>query len=138
MKIKTSELVGAALNWAVAQCENRNVTLMRNSDGSLFPQPVWANGIEQLNYSTFWAQGGPIIEREGIGFFCNRTSAIGARFRPDAGADWRAFALNKHGTHYYGSAALIAAMRCYVASKLGEEVDVPEELINDLNRSKEN
>lgn len=53
MKIKTSELVGAALNWAVAQCENRNVTLMRNSDGSLFPQPVWANGIEQLNYSTF-------------------------------------------------------------------------------------
>ena len=24
---------------------------------------------------------------------------------------------------------LIAAMRCYVASKLGEEVDVPDELI---------
>ena len=29
---------------------------------------------------------------------------------------------------YEGPTPLIAAMRCYVASKLGDEVDVPEEL----------
>jgi hypothetical protein len=30
---------------------------------------------------------------------------------------------------FHGHTPLIAAMRCYVASKLGEEIDVPEELI---------
>lgn len=31
--------------------------------------------------------------------------------------------------HYWqGPTTLIAAMRCYVASKLGDEVEVPEEL----------
>jgi hypothetical protein len=30
--------------------------------------------------------------------------------------------------HEYGPTPLIAAMRCYVASRLGDEVDVPEEL----------
>ena len=30
---------------------------------------------------------------------------------------------------YSGPTPLIAAMRCYVASKLGDEVDVPEELV---------
>ena len=29
-----------------------------------------------------------------------------------------------------GPTKLIAAMRCYVASKLGDEVDVPEELLS--------
>lgn len=29
---------------------------------------------------------------------------------------------------YFGPTPLIAAMRCYVASKLGDEVEVPEEL----------
>ncbi len=28
-----------------------------------------------------------------------------------------------------GPTPLIAAMRCYVASKLGDEVDIPEELL---------
>jgi len=31
--------------------------------------------------------------------------------------------------YYYGSTPLIAAMRCYVASKLGDEVELPEETI---------
>lgn len=75
-------------------------------------------GSSPLNYSPtcYWMQGGEIIEREGIGFFCNRTTATGARFTPDAGADWRAFALNKHGVHYFGSTPLIAAMRLGVWS----------------------
>jgi hypothetical protein len=29
----------------------------------------------------------------------------------------------------YGPTPLIAAMRCYVASKLGDEVEVPDELL---------
>jgi len=33
-----------------------------------------------------------------------------------------------HDEGVYGPTPLIAAMRCFVASKLGEEVDVPQEL----------
>ena len=32
-------------------------------------------------------------------------------------------------TVIHGPTPLIAAMRCYVASKLGDEVEVPEELL---------
>ena len=46
--MKTSELTGAALDWAVAK-----------AIGEYKPVPV-------PNYSTDWAQGGPIIEREKI------------------------------------------------------------------------
>ena len=140
MKIRTNELTGAALDWAVAKCEG----ILDPVHGEPQPRVVFysdqwdrymrLNPPPQVYYSdryepsTDWAQGGALIEREGIGFFCNRTAAIGARFTPDAGADWRAFALNKLGVHYYGPTPLIAAMRCLVTSKLGDEVEIPEEL----------
>ena len=60
-----------------------------------------------LTFSKDWAQGGPIIERELIAIH----------------GDWKATL--GEGT-YEGPTPLIAAMRCYVASKLGAEVDVPE------------
>lgn len=135
--IKVAEATELQLDWLVAKCEG--LKLHRNAllDGQI-KEGWWVSGyymdpnnwipLSLLNFSTNWAQGGPIIEREGIGFFCNRTAAIGARFTPDAGADWRAFALNKHVLHYYGSTPLMAAMRCYVTSKLGDTVEVPEDL----------
>jgi hypothetical protein len=72
-------------------------------------------------YSTNWEQGGPIIEREGITI-------------THYGNDWEdAWSARKGDGHWkgketYGPTPLIAAMRCYVASKLGDEIDVPEEL----------
>jgi hypothetical protein len=93
--MKTNELTGAALDWAVG-------TAMK------LPPPYWADG-KCANFSTDWAQGGPIIERELIAIH----------------GDWKATL--GEGT-YEGPTPLIAAMRCYVASKLGDEVDLPEEL----------
>jgi hypothetical protein len=93
--MKTSELTGAALDWAV------HVALHGACEG-----------YAEYEYSTNWAQGGPIIEREGI--------AIGKSWE-----GWKAFTETSGGE---GPSPLIAAMRCYVASKLGDEVDVPEEL----------
>ena len=115
MKIKTAELTGAALDWAVATA---------NGD---YPQwdAEWevfyaANG-DDMDYSTDWAQGGPIIEREGINLV----------HQGDA-HDWNAslwdYAEQDWHLHTEGPTPLIAAMRCYVASKLGDEVDVPDEL----------
>ena len=73
-------------------------------------------------YSTDWAQGGPIIERERIDVFwqSHQHAWVGSMSRGS----------NKIGFRHlqYGNTPLIAAMRCYVASKLGDEVDVPTEL----------
>jgi hypothetical protein len=105
MKIKTSELTGAALDWAVARCECGPDDITQIDDPHF--------------YSTDWAQGGPIIEREQI--------TIGADGEGwCAGKPWDTDWMS--GFVHRGDTPLIAAMRCYVASKLGDTVEVPEEL----------
>jgi hypothetical protein len=109
MKIKTSELTRLALNWAVTKCETG--------------QPLDRNGpfLVAFKYSTDWAQGGPIIEREMLQI-TNDGAGWGAGYR--GGKHF-----NDPESHYQtGPTLLIAAMRCLVASKLGDEVDVPGEL----------
>jgi hypothetical protein len=104
MEIKTSELTGAALNWAV------HVALHGSCEG-----------YAEHEYSTNWEYGGPIIERKrlcvtpGNGYW---GSVVHDRLFEDDGSDH----------HALGPTPLIAAMRCYVASELGDTVDVPEEL----------
>ena len=117
--MKTSELTGAALDWAVAECE-----------GLDFPAADAFCGI--FAPSTDWAQGGPIIEREGI----HVSMWMGSP--GDAGAWWAHLTdaeavcpddyYNYKGPQGAGRSPLIAAMRCYVASKLGAEIDIPKEL----------
>jgi len=114
MKLKTSELEGEMLNRAVAKCE-----------GQVYHGPAWTK------YSTDWAQGGPIIEREKI----TLEHLYGAG---DTGADvWVAMLTcedKKFGGvecfEEQGPTALVAAMRCYVGSQLGNEVEVPDEIIS--------
>lgn len=106
--MKTSELTGAALDWAVAKAERRTIDYFR--------------GIYKP--STDWAQGGPIIEREKIGVWW------ATHYVDDDGQEY--------GNHWYAETAeglvgdgptpLIAAMRCYLASKLGDEIELPEGL----------
>jgi hypothetical protein len=112
--MKTNELTGAALDWAVASIE-----LTGHDDyTNVLMVTVGDDNDWRYNPSTDWAAGGPIIEREGISV-C-----------PDEIAPWCAFF--DHGTaeyaFYTGETPLIAAMRCFVASKLGDEVELPEEL----------
>ena len=103
--MKTSELTGAALDWAVAKCEDG---LDWDDDRLCY---VTEHG-QDFEPSTNWAQGGPIIERERIGL------------RDDGGDGWAADDYISATMH--GPTPLIAAMRCYVASKLGDEVEIPE------------
>jgi hypothetical protein len=133
--MKTSELTGAALDWAVAKATKRLDTVIRDparlgtsitdvgtdDDGALW---VYVPGNKRAPYtkwspSTDWAQSGPIIEREKI--------TVGAP--GDMGGSWVAWpGLNEH-LLVTGPTPLIAAMRSFVASKLGDEVDVPKELL---------
>jgi hypothetical protein len=63
-----------------------------------------------------WSQAGPIIEREGIGFF--RAQSPGPEYGDEA---WAASDVHDAST-YRGGTPLIAAMRAYIASKYGNEV----------------
>lgn len=111
MKIKTSELTVIALDWAVAKCEDSDTSI----EHFLAMHSHYYHDHGTFDYSTNWGQGGPIIEREGIGLMPSRT----AYYELDG------------GTFYsYGDTALIAAMRCFVAAKLGDEVEVPDELLS--------
>ena len=110
--MKTSKLTGAALDWAVAKCEGHGI-------GSL-DDPWFAP-------STDWSQGGPIIERERIFLKPSKLSPTTAK-RMAWGAHGF-YGNTEQKVHNYGSTPLIAAMRCYVASKLGDNIDIPEELL---------
>jgi hypothetical protein len=108
MRIKTSELQGVALDWAVSKCE-----------GLDYWQPEV--GPSQPEYSTDWSQGGPIIEREEI----HLTKASRTLWRAEIDLDEGDAVVETQ----YGPTPLIAAIRCYVASKLGDEVEIPAGII---------
>ena len=110
MKIKVSELTGAALDWAVGYIMGEKLRILDR-------QIVWP---EDYSPSTDWAQGGPIIEREGV-------TLTQYDDYPNWSATLYATDYNEH-THVTAPTPLIAAMRCYVASKLGDEIDLPKEL----------
>ena len=95
--IKTSELTGPALDWAVNHAKRLT--------GILAP----------VTYCGKWEHGGPIIEHEklGVGF--------------DDELGWVAIDMNSN--YYMAPTPLVAAMRCYVASKLGDTVEIPKELL---------
>ena len=111
MKIKTSELTGPALDWAVAKCEG----FKPHAAASLAIMGDYSPSIK-------WHQGGPIIDRiKGFEFKqwleAPPNSCCEAHIHNYDG-DWIAF----------GPTFLIAAMRCFVSSHLGDEVEIPENL----------
>jgi hypothetical protein len=114
--MKTAELTGAALDWAVAKCEGPNSVASCYYDEDDLPMCRDEALYMEWQPSTNWAQGGPIIEREKI--------AVWHR-----GDEWPWRAQQSDTSHLKGGPTpLIAAMRCYVASKLGDEVEIPQEL----------
>ncbi len=114
MKRKVAELTGPALDWAVAKCEGKSGDCEFHAGNLLYGRAT--SGFFQYRPSTDWAQGGPIIENEGIEL----------RYE----GQWvSSFCLeNGDVAKYRAHTPLIAAMRCYVASKMGEEIELPEEL----------
>jgi len=115
-----SELTDVALDAAVAQCESVIVEYVDDGITRCLLLPTGGH----YSPSTNWAQGGPIIEREQIETICNG-------IQPE-GLQWVAQTQSEKWTYNpleSGPSLLIAAMRCYVASKLGDEIDIPTELM---------
>jgi hypothetical protein len=122
MKVKTNELKERALDWAVAKCAGIELLDPHNNEWELCWTLLGDNSGDYYTPSTNWAQGGPIIEREGLTLSHSPYDHVFyGRTRP-----WCA---EKKGRMEYGPTPLIAAMRCYVASKLGDTVELPTELL---------
>jgi len=139
-KIKTNELIDAALDWAVAECKKvrtyvrpyeHTMTGLCILDADLVDMET--DDAQELRYSRDWAQGGPIIKREIT------------KISRNVGGSWSAMILKDvpippedRGTslaltqrmqwNAAGATPLIAAMRVFVSYKLGDEVEVPEAL----------
>ncbi len=129
MKIKTADLIGPALDWAVGAALKLPVEVCQifqygrpNGEHYISIGETDKDGAEvTFEPSEDWSQGGPIIEREKV--------EIGPTF---SGTTWAACYPNKPTSKQClanGPTPLIAAMRCFVASCLGDEVDVPDELV---------
>ena len=100
--MKTKDLTEIALDWAV---------VIAQGDIGVLADPWYAP-------SSNWKHGGAIIERERIALRYDNTEQ-----------EWQATYPDEDGWVYgWGSTPLVAAMRCFVASKLGDEVEIPEEL----------
>jgi hypothetical protein len=109
MKTKTEELTRAALDWAVAKCEDLNIDIHAGMSLTIRGDGDW------WGPSTDWEQGGEIIERERL--------QISQGYAHDE-HKWSAVRYDHMFDHDLdcfmgGETPLIAAMRCYVASKLG-------------------
>ena len=108
MIVLTKDLKGLALDWAVAKCQGAHRAYLMAQDF------IEYHNDGKFQFSIEWAKGGPIIERERIWLSYD---------------DGVLTANMDYVESITGDDILTAAMRCYVASKLGTEVDVPEELI---------
>lgn len=126
IEVKTAELSGPALDWAVAKTEGADPMLL----------PISRNGYEVVvlknalpsgevagktcRYSTDWYQCGPLIEQNGVDLsappFENRSLGWDARL-DDGESSW-----------VRGETPLIAACRAIVAANLGDTVLVPAAL----------
>jgi hypothetical protein len=119
MKHKTAELDGPLLDAAVAKAEGFTEFWWSESRGCFVYQ---AGPQHHLSLPSMkeWGNAGPLIERERI---------IWNSF---VSGEWEALALAAPGLveridkgKMRGPTPLIAAMRAYVASKFGEEVELP-------------
>jgi len=102
--MRVSELKDELLDYWVARANN--AAEVHVIDGKCFINDIcWMPSID-------WAQGGPIIEREGI----NLSHSL------EAGTEHCTAFMRSGRNRQRGLTPLIAAMRCYVDFKLGEEV----------------
>ena len=110
--IKVYEATNIQLDWLVAMCEKKRVSYFGAGPMAYLAYIPKRSAYRKWCPTTNPIQMWPIIERERMHIY--------------AGPQWTASV--RPGQFVYGPTSLIAAARCYVLSKLGEEVKVPKEL----------
>jgi hypothetical protein len=125
VEVLISQLDEPVLDWVVAKCEG-----LLASDGRLTDE--YCDSLSHDgdgSFTTDWAQGGPLLEREGI-WVIERYEGVWDAFKqiPYEGR-WKGTLVQTGRTY------LAAGMRCFAVSRLGDKVDVPRWLIQRVNHS---
>lgn len=119
MKIKSYALKGIALDWAVAKAINNSYkwspAIFISDHGSGYfhystDGSTVASLLEELKISMLYVEDDDPLPIEDGPW----TAAV-------PGADWG----------YTGPTALVALCRCYVSHKLGENIEIPDELFKE-------
>ena len=126
--MKTADLTGAALDWAVWTVAGGAAAYPKTASGKAFLKLWQGNSAKYVHPSTDWAQGGPIIEREHLSI-----EAYSAPNDEGIACFWYASEDKFDAETWDAPTPLIAAMRCYCCAKLGEFTDIPEELCQQEN-----
>lgn len=131
IKVDVENLHGAGLDWAVAKCNGLELHKDALLNGVVM-EGWWVSGyymdpnqwirLSQLRYSEDWSQSGAIIEREKI--------TVG----PQENHWWAACAYvnDDEAEGYTGATPLMAAMHCYVVKKMGPTIEIPAELLPEI------
>ena len=115
MKYKTSELTGALLDAAVAKAEGLLFSHIEDGKAWLYLSELRTASVKECpRFSLSGDAAVPIIERERISIVYSGEYSVwqwtaGASLKPEGGC---------------GETPLIAAMRAFVAAKLGDEVEL--------------
>lgn len=113
-KHRVGELSGALLDAAVAKAAGLEFATEDHPTDPPLPFACWVRAgddWEMFRPSVEWEDGGQIIEREKI--------SISPSY-----SEWCASILLCDAGDVYGPTPLIAAMRAFVASKFGEEIEL--------------
>lgn len=125
IEVRVSNLVGAALDWAVAKVEQVDTSWRYGRELVQVHDRGGIKLIESIRSiyspSTDWSQGGPLVDKHHGGLHYEAHLAD-ANFRYSSGP-------SRTGFWCYGPTALIAFCRGLVKAKLGDTVQVPKELM---------
>lgn len=112
--VKVSELQGAALDWAVAMAEKMPVTLYKG------PGNTWVNYFgNDFDPSRSWDCCGQLFDK-----YCVEIDRLAGKvFATIRLCDERSIVCSSRES-------LIAICRAIVSAKLGDEIEVPDELIS--------
>ncbi|MDG9785381.1 phage protein NinX family protein, partial [Metapseudomonas otitidis] len=124
--LRTCDLIGAALDWAVAKAQGVEIELPCSD-------VVWAKYAGVYSPSTDWSQGGPLIDKM---LKSGKWEIIQWGNPGVALQNFDNDCLPVDGVSYgdksilqSGETVLIAACRAIVSAHLGDSVDVPAELV---------
>lgn len=125
IEVKTADLAGEALAWAVAKAEGLDVRVAKPHYGA--PTRVFAlyrgeaiERCDRFNPHESWALGGPLVEKYKLDLGAPMETKLGPW---NANTEWG------HPLGMKGETPLIASCRAIVAARLGNPVQVPKELM---------
>jgi len=127
VKVKTSELSGVQLDYAVAWSVDWGQPVLHITSGGSFVELM---GVV-FSPTTNWSQCGPLIEQFKLTLYLHTEYEINGEgvydvYEAGCSADWFVDASTPDPV---STDPKIAICRAVVAAKLGDEVDIPDELM---------